>query len=134
MQYTIKKHFEGEGQTEFDSIIEVSGLTSEVSVNILLDHLESVQKSKKQQEGQVKANEMQIERAIEELPFLKDIPEDKLHLVFSFVSKRLANKESVDILNTCDATIETYQKHLQSIEDQTGIRCVPVVSPIQNDG
>jgi len=132
MKYTIKKQFEGEGQNEFDSIIEISGLTSETSVNGLLDYLESVKKTVKQQEGQVQMNEVFIEKAVEALPMLKDIPEDKLGLVLSFVSKFMANKESVEILKTCAATIETYEKHLDSIEKETGIKCVPIISPIQN--
>ncbi len=130
MRYSIKKQF-GEGQNEFDSVIEIADLTSEVTVNTLLDHVESCQKTAKEQAGQMEANSAQMKMAIEALPILKDIPEDKLNLALSYISKYMANKEAVVTIAMCESTISTYMGHLKSIEEQTGIKCVPVLSPIQ---
>ena len=130
MQYKIKTPH-GEGQNEFDTIIEISGLTSSVSINSLLDHLENTAKTMKQQIGQVMANEMLMKSAVEELPILKEIPEDKVALAISYLGKKQANEMSQDLIQTCKETIETYFNHLKKIEEETGIKCLPAVSPIQ---
>lgn len=130
MQYTIKKPH-GEGQNEFDTVIEITGLRTEVTVNGLLDHLEGTVKTMKEQAGQIVSNKFLMEKAIEELPLLKEVPENKVALAFSYFSKMSANKIAEETIKTCEETISIYRGHLEEIEKQTGIKCLPVVSPIQ---
>lgn len=128
MQYkVVRKHRKGEN--EYQDIIEITGLKSTVTVNQLLDHLEKVEKTLREQQGQVKVNEMLMEKAVEELPILKEIPDDKLNLVVSYFGKKLANKQSTELISDCKKSSETYRKHLEEIENQTGIKCVPQKSP-----
>ncbi len=123
MKYKIIKEFSKEDeQTEFDSVIEITGLRSEITVNRLLDHLEATKRVKKEQEGQMMVNKALMEKAVEELPILADIPADKLNLALSYVSKSLANTQAEDTIKACEETITSYEEHLKSIEDQTGIK------------
>jgi hypothetical protein len=132
MEYTLKEDkSKEEGLNEFDSIIEITGLHSEVTINNLLDHLENTQKVLKEQVGQIKANEMLMEKAVEELPILKDIPEDKANLALSYFGKIVANKQAEELIKVCEETIEIYTEHLKGIEKATGIKCLPEVSPYQ---
>jgi hypothetical protein len=127
MKYTIKKQF-GEGQNEFDSIIEITGLKTELTINSLLDHLENTKKVLKEQIGQMQANDILMSKAVEEVPVLKDIPKDKEGIAFSYLSKKSANYQSENLIKTCQETIKTYEEHIKNIEEQTGIKCISVQS------
>jgi len=132
MKYKIKKDLsKEEGRNEFDSIIEISGLHSDVTVNNLLDHLENTQRVAKEQASQIEVNKVMMAKAVEALPILKDIPEDQLNLVLSYSSKFMANKQAEELIKTCEETVAVYTGHLKAIEEQTGIKCIPVSSPYQ---
>jgi hypothetical protein len=130
MKYKIVKN-EGEGQNEFDKVIEISGLKSEITINQVLGHLHEIKKMKKGQEAQIVANNMLNEKAVEALPVLGEIAEDKYHLAFSFFAKKEANKQSEGLIKEADDAIEKYETHLKAIEKELGIKCLPVESPIE---
>lgn len=132
IEYSIARaHNPEKGQNEFDTVIHMANLSSEVTIDSLLDHLEKTEKTMREQLGQVEVNKILMEKAIEALPMLKDIPEDKIGLAFSYVNKMSANKIALETIDTCEKTIEVYRTHLKGIEEATGIKCVPEVSPIQ---
>ena len=125
MKYKLKE----KNEKEFDSVITISELTSDVTINQLLDHLENTQRVLKEQKGQIQVNEALMAKAIEEVPALKDVPEDKIGLALSYFGKANANKQAVELIKTCEETIEIYETHLKAIEAETGIKCFPVISP-----
>lgn len=131
MKYkVIEKH--KEGQNEFDDIIEISGVTTTITINQLLDHLENTQKVLKEQKGQIEVNLIQMDLAEKELPVLKDIPQDKAMLALSYFGKKEAIKQARDLIKTCKATIETYKEHIKQIEKSTGIKCISVTDALES--
>lgn len=128
MNYTVKKAAE-EGQSEFDTVIEISELTSDVTINALLDHLESTQRVMKESLAQIDVNEALNTKAEEELPILAEVPKDKLALALSYFGKLAANKQAEDLIATCEETIRTYERHLLNIEEATGIKCTQERNP-----
>lgn len=128
MEYKIDKKPE-DGQNEFETVIEITGLSSKVTINQLLDHYENTNKVIREQKAQIEVNKTLNEKAIELLPMLKDIPTDKLNLVLSYASKSLANQQSEELIKDCEESNVNYERHLKAIEEQLGIKCLPKISP-----
>lgn len=131
MEYSIKEKKEGEGLNEYDWTIEISGVKTEVTINSLLDHLESTQKVQKEQSGQMTANAEMCRRLEDEYEFLKDLPQDKWEVLNAYSGKKVSDRQAEELIKMCDETIATYTKHLEEIEKATGIKCLPEVSPMQ---
>lgn len=128
MEYTLKT----KGETdEFESVITISGLTSDVTIHSLLDHLESTQKTAKEAHMTMQVNDMFISEAEKKMPLLAEIPEEHRALASQYFFKLEANRQSQNLLDTCQNTIETYTTHLKAVEEATGIKCLPEVAPFQ---
>ncbi len=125
MQYTLKERKE----KEYESVIEISGLTSEITVDDLLDHLEKTQKILKEQRAQVQVNNQLNEKALEICPQLKDIPLEQLGVALSYFGKLAANQQSEAIIAECEDTVKTYEAHLREIEKVMDLKILPEVSP-----
>ncbi len=125
MQYTLKERKE----KEYESVIEISGLTAEITPDDLLDHLEKTQKILKEQRAQVKVNEQLNEKALEICPQLKDIPLEQLGVALSYFGKIAANQQSEAIIAECENTVTTYETHLKEVEKVMDLKILPEVSP-----
>lgn len=110
-----------EKENKLESIIEKSGVTTKFTAQQVVDHLEYTMKMLKQAEGQLEVNSKQDEMAIEILPILKDIPEDKWQLVMAFAGRQVSKPELVDYIGTCKETISSYETQMKEIEEALGI-------------
>lgn len=110
-----------EKENKLESIIEKSGVTTKFTAQQVVDHLEYTMKMLKQAEGQLEVNSKQDEMAIEILPILKDIPEDKWQLVMAFAGRQVSKPELVDYIGTCKETIFSYETQMKEIEEALGI-------------
>ena len=126
MQYTLKQKDE---EKVLDSVIEISGLTSEIKPSALLQHVLTTKKVLSEQKAQMAVNKQLNEKAVELCPQLKDIPADKLALALSYFGKLAANQQSEEIVKECEETIETYETHIKEIEKVMDLKILPEVSP-----
>lgn len=129
MPYTLKKKDE---KDELNSLIEISGLTSELTPHQLLDHFENTEKILKEQAGQVVINNDQNRVAEEMLPMLKDIPEEHWKVAYRYFERKMQNLAIEETQKTGAETLKTYRFHLENIEKETGIKCLPQVSPLDD--
>ena len=107
-----------ENEDKLESVIEKSGVTVKFTPRQVVDHLEYTMKMLKQSEGQLDVNGKQDDMAVEILPILKDIPEDKWQLVMSYAGRQVSRPEIEDYIKTCKETIESYKTQLKEIVDE----------------
>lgn len=115
----------------FESVIEISGLTSTHTINEFLDHIEKTQKLRKENHTQIQVNEGLNRKAIEVFPLLAEIPVEKYELVLIFLKRIAENEQSRQVIADADSSIETYTAHVKAIEQATGIMCLPTIAPYQ---
>lgn len=129
MEYKLKQR----GENDFDSVIEISGLSSDHTINSLLDHLENTQRMAKETDTRLQMDEMFVVEALKKMPQLAEIPSEHLPLAIMYFAKLEAIRTAKDLLATCEDTIGTYTTHLKAIEEATGITCLPVIAPFQRE-
>lgn len=117
--YTFKVIEEKENPLE--SVIEKSGLTTKFTLQDIKDHLEYTNKVLKETEAQKFAGETQDSMALDILPILKDIPNDKWQLVYAYAERQIRKEVEQSIIDTSKETIESYQKQLETIKETTGL-------------
>lgn len=127
MIYTLKKREE----KEFDSVVEISGLSSEVTINSLLDALENSQRLAKETDTQRQVTELFLKEAREKLPQLADVKPEHYALATQYFMKLAENKAAENLIQSCQESIKKYSTHLEAIEEATGIKCLPEVAPFQ---
>lgn len=113
-------------ENPLETIIEKSGLTVKFTVQQLKDHLEKTRKILRETKGQVFAHEKQDEMAIEILPLLKEIPEDKWNIVAQYATRQIQAPEIKSFVELSENTIKSYTEQLEIIEKEFGIVAYPV--------
>lgn len=127
MKYTVKT----KGESEFDTVIEISGLTAELSINELLDSLENSQRIAKETHSNMQVVDIFLKTAEEKMPELAKISEDSLALATEYFMKKAENRTAQMLMDSCKASIDKYTTHLKAIEEETGIKCLPEIAPFQ---
>lgn len=127
MEYVLKT----KGENDFDSVITISGLTSDITINELLDGLENSQRIKKETHTNAQLTEMFLKEAREKMPQLAEIKPEHIALATQYFMKLGENRVAEELIKSCDESIEKYTKHLEAIEDATGIKCLPEIAPFQ---
>lgn len=144
MEHTFKVIEENEDK--FKSIIEMGGLTTKFTALDVLEHLSYVRKTLREAEAQLEAEAIQDKMALEIIPILADLPQDKFQLVMSYSARQLERKDKENLIEACNKTIETYQDRLESIKQVLGLKEIheldivpapkePIKSPfVENNG
>lgn len=127
MKYTLKT----KGENDFDSVIEITGLSTEITINALLDHLEASQRTKMETSSQKQVTQLFLDKALEVMPQLGEIKEEHVALATEFFMKKGLQRTADELLKSCDESIEKYTTHLKAIEEATGIKCLPEIAPFQ---
>jgi len=105
----------------YDSVIQKTGLTSEFTINQLMDHLDFSSKKMKEAETQVEINDKQNELIEETIPVLKDIPEEQWQMATTYFVRKQQRLEYEQLIETCKETIAKYKKTLEDIKNEFGI-------------
>lgn len=127
MKYELKTR----GEQEFDSVITISGLTSDITINELLDNLENSQKILKETHSNAQLTEMFLKEAREKMPQLAEIAPEHLGLATQYFMKMGENRMAEELMRSCRESIDKYTTHLKAIEEATGIKCLPEIAPFQ---
>lgn len=119
MEYTYK--IIEKKDNDLETVIEKGNCTTTFTLQDIKDHLEFTEKSKRTAKAQLEAGEIQDKLALEILPMLKDIPEDKLELVNAYVMRQIQKPISLSMLETAEKTIASYTEQLAIIKEKLGL-------------
>lgn len=127
MEYKIKT----KGEQEFDTVIEISGLTADLTINSLLDSLENSQRIAKETHSNMQITDLFLEEARNKMPQLAEIAPEHVALATQYFMKVAENKGAEALMESCRESIDKYTTHLKAIEEATGIKCLPEIAPFQ---
>lgn len=119
MEYTYK--IIEKKDSDLETIIEKGNLTTQFTLQDIKDHLVFTEKSLRTAKAQLQAGEIQDKMALEILPMLKDIPEDKLDLVNAYVMRQIQKPISLSMVETAEKTIASYTEQLTYIKETLGL-------------
>jgi len=115
-----------ENENPLESVIEKTGVSVKFTAQQVIDHLDYTNRMLRQAEGQLDVNSKQDEMALEILPILKEIPEDKWQLVMAYSGRQVAKPELIDYIKTCKETIESYETQKSEIFEKFNIKEIEV--------
>ena len=104
-----------------ETIIEKGNLTTQFTLQDILDHLEFTQKSLRTAKSQIEVGEIQDKMAIEILPLLKEIPEDKWILVNAYATRQIQKPISLSVIDTAEKTVASYTEQMEYIKKELGL-------------
>lgn len=110
-----------EALSPYDSKIECTGLTSQFTINEVLDHKEYTEKKLREAKGQIDADRKQMELIEKLFPGVKDIPAHNYEMVVRYIANQEQIKQLEDLEKTCQATLDSYDERLELITEQLGI-------------
>jgi len=119
MEYTYK--IVEKKENDLETVIEKGNLTTTFTLQDIKDHLEFTEKSLRTAKAQLEAGEVQDKMALEILPMLKDIPEDKFDLVNAYVMRQIQKPISLSMVETAEKTIASYTEQLGIIKETLGL-------------
>lgn len=119
MEYTYK--IVEKKENDLETIIEKGNLTTQFTLQDIKDHLEFTNKSLRTAKAQLEAGEVQDKMALEILPMLKDIPEDKFGLVNAYAMRQIQKPISLSMVETAEKTIASYTEQLVVIKETLGL-------------
>lgn len=119
MEYTYK--IIEKKENDLETVIEKGNLTTTFTLQDIKDHLEFTEKSLRTAKAQLEAGEVQDKMALEILPMLKDIPEDKFDLVNAYVMRQIQKPISLSMVETAEKTIASYTEQLGIIKETLGL-------------
>lgn len=119
MEYTFK--IVEKKENDLETVIEKGNLTTTFTLQDIKDHLEFTEKSLRTAKAQLEAGEVQDKMALEILPMLKDIPEDKFDLVNAYVMRQIQKPISLSMVETAEKTIASYTEQLGIIKETLGL-------------
>lgn len=118
-------------ENELDSIVEITGLSTQVSVQSILDHKKYCEDLIKKADVQIDIFDKQDILAFDVFPMIKEIPEDKLHLVVAYANRLNERKELEQMKSVSQETIKLYEERLEQIKN-LGINIDGNETPTQN--
>jgi len=119
MEYTYK--IVEKKENDLETVIEKGNLTTTFTLQDIKDHLEFTEKSLRTAKAQLEAGEVQDKMALEILPMLKEIPEDKFDLVNAYVMRQIQKPISLSMVETAEKTIASYTEQLGIIKETLGL-------------
>lgn len=119
MEYTFK--IIEKKENDLETIIEKGNLTTQFTLQDILDHLEFTQKSLRTAKSQIEVGEIQDKLAIEILPLLKEIPEDKWVLVNAYATRQIQKPISLSVIDTAEKTVASYTEQMEHIKKELGL-------------
>lgn len=124
------KFVEKNDEDVLQSKVEKSGLTTEFTIQDVLDHLEHTKKTLLETVTQMDIEDIQ-NKAIEEMqPVVKDIKEDQYQMVIQYLARKMQRPESLSLKETCEKTIKSYEDQVELMKEQLGIDIqLPIESP-----
>ena len=108
-------------ENDLETVIEKGNLTTTFTLQDIKDHLEFTEKSLRTAKAQLEAGEVQDKMALEILPMLKEIPEDKFDLVNAYVMRQIQKPISLSMVETAEKTIASYTEQLGIIKETLGL-------------
>lgn len=119
MEYTYK--IIEKKDNDLETVIEKGNLTTTFTLQDIKDHLVFTEKSLRTAKAQLEAGEIQDKLALEALPMLKDIPEDKFDLVNAYTMRQIQKPLSISMVETAEKTIASYTEQLGIIKETLGL-------------
>lgn len=110
-----------ENENPLETIIEMGGVTTKFTMQQVLDHLEYTTKVLRETKAQLEAQKIQDQMAVEILPILKEIPEDKWNLVMAYSARQVQYPESEGLIETSEKTLKAYEERKAQIKEAIGI-------------
>lgn len=118
--YTFKI-IEENKENPLESVIEMSGVTTKFTVQQIKDHIVYIEKVIKETKAQLEVHEKQDRMAVDIIPALKDLPQDKMQLVMAYSARQVQRPESLSLLQTSEKTLSDYKERLGQIKEAVGI-------------
>lgn len=119
MEYTFK--IVEKKDNDLETVIEKGNLTTQFTLQDILDHLSFTNKSLRTAKAQLEAGEFQDKMAVELFPLLKEIPEDKWNLVNAYATRQIQKPISLSVIETAEKTIASYTEQLEYIKKELGL-------------
>lgn len=119
MEYTYK--IVEKKDNDLETVIEKGNLTTRFTIQDIKDHLEFTTKTLKESKGKLEAEKIQDQMALNIMPALKDIPNDKWNLVMMYAGRQLQRPSLEDIVTTAEETITSYTEQLAYIKETLGL-------------
>ena len=123
MEYTFK--IIEKKENDLETVIEKGNLTTQFTLQDILDHLSFTNKSLRTAKAQNDAGEIQDKMALEILPILKEIPEDKWNLVDAYAQRQIQRPISLSVIETAEKTIASYTEQIEYIKKELGLSTEP---------
>lgn len=125
MEYTFK--IVEKKDNDLETVIEKGNLTTQFTLQDILDHLSFTNKSLRTAKAQLEAGEFQDKMAVELFPLLKEIPEDKWNLVNAYATRQIQKPISLSVIETAEKTIASYTEQLEYIKKELGLSTEEVI-------
>lgn len=106
---------------DLDTVIEKGNLTTQFTLRDVKDHLEYTKKTLAQTKAQLEAEKMQDKIALELMPILEQLPEDKWKLVSAYAQRQLERPVSEMLIKTAEETIQSYTEQLETIKKELNL-------------
>lgn len=123
MEYTFK--IIEKKENDLETVIEKGNLTTQFTLQDILDHLSFTNKSLRTAKAQNDAGEIQDKMALEILPILKEILEDKWNLVDAYAQRQIQRPISLSVIETAEKTIASYTEQMEYIKKELGLSTEP---------
>jgi len=119
MEYTYK--IVEKKDNDLETVIEKGNLTTRFTIQDIKDHLAFTEKTLREAKGQLEAEKIQDQLALEVLPMLADIPSDKWNLVLMHANRQVQRPVSESLIETAEETIKSYTEQLAHIKETLGL-------------
>ncbi len=126
MEYTFK--IVEKKESDLETIIEKGNLTTQFTLQDILDHLSFTNKSLRTAKAQLEAGEFQDKMAVELFPLLKEIPEDKWNLVNAYATRQIQKPISLSVIETAEKTVASYTEQMEYIKKELGLSTEEVIA------
>ncbi len=123
MEYTFK--IIEKKENDLETVIEKGNLTTQFTLQDIIDHLSFTNKSLRTAKAQHDAGEIQDKMALEILPILIEIPEDKWNLVDAYAQRQIQRPISLSVIETAEKTIASYTEQMEYIKKELGLSTEP---------
>jgi hypothetical protein len=110
-----------EEENPLESLIEMSGVTSEFTLQAVLDHKAYVEKVIRENTAQLTVEAQQNAMVEEIFPMAKEIPEDKYVLLASYLGRKIQEPATRQLLETSEKTLASYEERIEQIKEALNI-------------
>lgn len=108
-------------ENDLDTLIEKGNLTTRFTLRDVKEHLEYTKKTLAQTKAQLEAEKMQDKIALELMPILEQLPEDKWKVVSAYAQRQLERPVSEMLIKTAEETIQSYTEQIETIKNELNL-------------